>query len=106
MQKFRRKPYDIEAFWIHPDYFKKQDDWPRWMIDAWNKVGNIPGKLYDSNWFLPDRNHHLEDGPCCLVIAENDSVLVKWYTWLVREEDGSLKNYTEHELYTLFEPIP
>lgn len=44
--KFRKKPVVIEAFQMTKERRVSNDDWPDWMLLAWQLERETPGSLY------------------------------------------------------------
>lgn len=82
--KFRKKPVVIEAFQMTRKRREDNQDWPRWLHEAWNKNHNDVGALYPSKY--PNSNGKDE---LCIFTLEGVH-LVQFDDWIIKGIAGEI----------------
>jgi len=84
MSRFRKKPVEVEAFQMTRERRPLNEDWPEWLLQAWNKSPAEEGSLFCSGG--------LEGNPATpLFIRTLEGVhRVSWNDWIIRGVKGEL----------------
>ena len=57
--KYRKKPVVIEAFQMTEQRHFSNEDWPKWLHEAWQKDSSVAGALYINKETLPTRDYYI-----------------------------------------------
>ena len=97
--QYRKKPVVIEAFQMTKERRARNDEWPNWMHEAWNKDWRELGAVYPSDY--PNSN-----GNDMLVIRTLEGqMLVMWDDYIIRGVRGELYPCKPHIFEETYEPV-
>ena len=82
--KFRKKPITIEAFQMTRERRDKNEDWPDWLHEAWNKQAREIGAVFPSGYPRSDGKDQLK------VQTKEGLMVVPWDAYIIRGILGEL----------------
>ena len=95
--RYRRKTGAIDAFQMTVARRLRNDDWPRWMHDAW-QADDKPNSIRPAEYPASDGTDQL------MIITTGGSCRVAFGDWIIRDDDGSLYTCRPDLFALLYEP--
>jgi len=84
MAKYRKKPIVIEAFQMTKERRERNQEWPEWLHEAWNKNNGETGSVFPSEYPYSDGTDKLT-----VHTLEGDH-LVEWGDYIIQGIQGEL----------------
>jgi hypothetical protein len=97
--KFRKKPVIIEAFQMTPERRTSNEEWPRWMHEAWQMDYHEAGSLTCEDYPNSDGTDHLQ-------IRTLEGVMrIGWGDWIIRGVQGEIYPCKPDIFAATYEPV-
>lgn len=84
MNRFTKKPVEIEAFQMTREHRQVNSDWPWWLYDAWQKDPNEEGAVYPQHYPNSDGTDKL------MIHTLEGNHLVDWDDYIIQGVKGEL----------------
>lgn len=83
--KYRKKPVIVEAFQMTKEQFDNKENWPLWLIEAWNKDWIEDGSLFVT--IEDEKNNQINK---LFIHTLEGNHMVSWGDYIIRGVKGEL----------------